>query len=400
MFLQRYLDYLPILIAAVIFFAVALVLWLTGRRALASSHGGLDWVRDYRTSGFDFTTLHRSRQDWLCLFAVVVFALIFSAGVIALNSEYALGIWVHRLYRPKNLCKLVLYAGGAFSVCWLLQMLFKDNTLALCGGILSALSFAGSRAAILVFFISLLLFVCWYAQDSKAPLFPGILLLLGSCVMLGVAASRLDGFAWIGVGYLILHLVKGIRRINDSDGALWEVILMPLCGILIFFISFVGAKLATVYTSGAVSLSGMFGVLTPNFVLRMLKRLLLLPAEIVTRPIQRQLLLCALLDAPLLAGGFFGFFVALRTARDRHDASALLCVVLMAALAVAWIFSRQYVLVPGLVLCTVCLLRRFTAAEKKAPVIAYTALSCAYYIVFYIWIYLLSGPVAIADIIA
>lgn len=400
MFFQKYLEYLPIFIAAVFFFAVALVLWLTGRRALAGSRGGLDWVKDYRTSGFDFSVLRRRKQDWLCLFAVAVFAMIFSAAVISLHSEYETGVWVRLLYRPKNLCKLALYAAGAVSVCWLLQDLFRDNTLALCGGILSALSFVGSRTATLVFAISLMLFVEWFILDEKKRLFPGALLLLGSDLMLGVAASRILGFAWVGVAFLAVHIYKTVHRMHAEQDRTWELFVMPVCGAVVFAIGFVAAKTGALYTSGAVALSDLPSKVTPAYVLRMLQRLLTLPRMIFTAPLQRQTLLHLLLDAPLLMAGIFGFFVACRTAHDRHDPSSLICAAVTLVLGLAWILTRQYILNIGFVLCTVCLLRRFTAAEKKAPVIVYTVLSCLYYLGLYLLIYMFSGPAAVVDIIA
>lgn len=399
--IHKYAEYLPIFIGAVIFFAFALVYWLASRRALKNSQGGTGWVSEYRTSGFDFShdRLAAPKHDWLCLFGVVVFALIFSAAFCALRSYYETGAWTERLLRPKTLCKLVIYAAGAFSACWILMDLFRDNTLAVCGGILATLSFTGSHAAISLIFVSLLLLLRWFAQEDDAPLFPGILLLAGAVVLLAGAASRSIGLAWLAAGYLAVIVYKCIRRKN-AGAPTWQFAAL-LIGFFVFWAAafFVG-RIGMMYLYGMISIRNAPKLISLQYFGREMLRLAYLPLLAVRTSFSKGMLLYPLLDAPLLALGFFGFFVGIRTASDRHDSAALASVLLMALVALTWLLGRQYCLVPGLLLCSICLLRRFTAADRKAPVIAYTALSAAYYIALYILTYLLSGPAAIAEIIA
>lgn len=400
--IQAYAPYAPVLIAAAVFFVFALVLWLTGRRALASSRGGLDWIRDYRTEGYDLSKdrLTCYSRDKLALFAVVVFSLIFSAATAFLRSHYETGSWFAGFYSAKTLCKLLIYAGGAFAVCWLLQDIFCDDTLAVCGGILFAASFVGGHTAMSLLAGSLLLLLRWFTADDDAPLFPQILLLFAADVLLAMAASRMISLTWIAVFYLALHIYKSVRRAAADYGRKWEIIVLPLAGILLWLLAFVVTGISVAILSGWISLSTLGSVTAPGLLLRMLLRPLKVPAMLVTAELNRGLLLYPLCDAPLLMLGFFGFFVCLRTAIDRHEPYALLSGLLLLALGLTWVLTRQYCLLPGLLLCSVSLLRRFTAAEKKAPVIAYTALSCIYYFMLYVLTYLYAVSPDLALIVA
>lgn len=400
--IQKYSAYLPILIGAAAFFVLALVFWLASRRALKNSMGGTNWVSEYRTSGFDFTheRLTKQRHDWLCLFGVVVFTLIFSAAVCVMRSNFEAGSWMQRFFRVKTACSLVIYAAGSFCVCWLLMDMLRDNTLAVCGGILSALSFVGSHTAMSLAMISLLLLLRWFVTDDDAPMFPNLLLLLASDVLLALAVSRLNGLLWLLLGYLAVYLIKGLRRAGERKGKRWELVVIPIICAVLFAVSFYAAKIAGLVAAGAVRLSKIGDVLPPVTMLRLIRRLFLSPLASAVAPLQRSLLLYPLLDAPILMLGIFGVLVCVRTASDRHEPAALASVLLMAALTLAWLLGRQYCLLPGLLLCSMCLLRRFTAADRKAPVVVYTVLSAAYYLAIYVLTYLLNGPVAIAQIIA
>lgn len=399
--LQRYSEYLPILIGMAIFFVLALAYWLASRRALRNSQGGTAWVSEYRTSGFDFSEdrLTAPKHDWLCLFGVVVFTLIFSAVFLALRSHFETGSWVERLFRPKTLCKLVIYAAGAFAACRLLMDLFRDNTLAVCGGILASLTFVRSHAAMSLIVISALLFLRWFVSDDDAPLFPRILLLFAADVLLAVAASRTIGLAWIAGVYFILHIYKSIRRRN-AGAPLWQLFVLPLLGLIVWAAAFYAGRIGMMYLYGMISLRNVSKLLSVQYFGREMLRLVYLPVSAVRLGFSRSMLLYPLLDAPIVMLGFFGFFVSLRTAKDRHDSASLASALLLLALAAAWLLGRQYCLLPGVLLCSTCLLRRFTAADRKLPVIVYTALSAAYYIALYVLVYLLSGPVALAEIIA
>lgn len=399
--IHKYAEYLPIFIGAVIFFALALAYWLTSRRALKNSQGGIEWVSEYRTSGFDFSRdrLTAKEHDRLCLFGVVVFALIFSVAFCALRSYYETGAWTERLLRPKTLCKLVIYAAGAFSACWIFMDLFRDNTLAVCGGILATLSFVGSHAAMSLIFVSLLLLLCWFAQDDDAPLFPGLLLLIGAVILLAGAASRTIGLAWLAVGYLALIVCKCIRRKN-AGAPTWQFVVLLLCFFVFWAAAFFVGRIGMMYLYGMISIRNAPKLISLQYFGREMLRLVYLPISAVRAGFSKGMLLYPLLDAPLLALGFFGFFVGIRTASDRHDSAALTSVLLMVLVVLSWLLGRRYCLIPGLLLCGVCLLRRFSAADHRTPVIVYTALSAAYYIALYVLTYLLNGPVAIAQIIA
>ncbi len=399
--LRNYGEYLPIFIGAVIFFALALATWLTSRRALKNSQGGTQWVSEYRASGFDFShdRLTAPKHDWLCLFGVVVFALIFSAAYIALRSYAETSVWTGRFFRPKTLCKLMIYAAGAFSACWILMDLFRDNTLAVCGGILASLTFVGSHAAISLIFVSLFLLLRWLAQDDEAPLFPGVLMLAGAVVLLAVSASRAVGLAWLAAGYLAVTVYKCIRRKN-AGAPTWQFVVLLIGFFLFWAVAFFAGRIGMMYVYGMISIRNAPKLISLQYFGREMLRLVYLPLVAVRTSFTKGMLLHPLLDAPLLALGFFGFFVGIRTASDRHEPYALVSVLLMVLVGVAWLLGRQYSLIPGLLLCGACLLRRFAAADHRTPVIVYTVLSAAYYIALYILAYLLNGPAAIAEYIA
>lgn len=385
--LQYYANFAPALIGAALFFFIALAFWVTGRRALTSARGGLDWVRNYRTDSFDFSyrRLTCSDRDKLVLFAVIVFALIFSALEAFLRSRYDTGSWFSEFYSIRTLARLVIFTAGAFATCWLLQDIFDDNTLALCGSLLFAASFITGHTAISLLMCSLAFFLRWFVTDDDAPLFPRILLLVAADLLLAMAASRMIGLTWIAVLYLALHIHKSVRRFNAGTCKLWELIVLPIIGILLWLVAIVVSNLGVMFLLQRANFTNF---LKTGVILRMLLRPLRVPAMILNGRLNFGLLLYPLADAPLLMLGFFGFFVALRAAIDRHEPYALICVIVTAVLLLVWAFTRQYCLLPALVLCTVCLLRRFAAAEKKIPIIIYTVLGCLYYIALYLLTYL------------
>lgn len=154
------------------------------------------------------------------------------------------------------------------------------------------------------------------------------------------------------------------------------------------------------YLYGMITIRNAGKLLSLRYFAREMLRLVRLPAMAVRTGFSKGMLLYPLLDAPILMLGIFGFFVSVRTASDRHDSASLFAAVTLLVMTVAWILGRQYCVLPGLLLCGICLLRRYTAADRKAPVILYTVLSAAYYIAVYVLTFLLSGPEAIAEILA
>lgn len=399
-FFSFYADYLPCFIGAALFFVLALVLWQLSRRALANSRGGTEWVREYRASGFDFTKqrLTAPRHDWLCLFGVIVFTLLFSAGVLLLRGYSESGSWLARFLRPKTACKLVIFAAGAFSVCWLLMDLFKNNTLAVCGSILFGVSFVGHHAPMALVCCSLLLLLRWFVSDDDAPLFPGVLLLLAADILLAVAASRSIGLAYLAVVYFVLHICKSIRR-QSAGAPIWQLFVMPLCGLIVWAVAFYAGRIAMMYIGGMISLTNVSKLLSVQYFGREMLRLVSLPTMIFRGQLSKGMLLFPLTDAPLLAAGFFGFFVAVRTASERHDPAALASAAVLAVLALVWLFRRDYCVLPGLLLCTVCLFRRFTAAETSWPAVTYTVLACIYYAAIIVLTYLMKLPSALAGVL-
>lgn len=399
MILARYLSYLPILIGAAVFFVLAGLLWLAGRRALANSRGGLQWVKEYNPSHFELSKqrLTASKRDLLCLFAVAVFSFVLSAAVAFLRSRFETGSWFTNFYCLSTLCRLLIYAAGAVSVCWLMQDLFRDNTVAVCGGLLFAVSAVGEHTALSLLSVSALLFLRWFVQDDDAPLFPGIFLLLLSDALLALAASRMVSLTWLGLFYLAAQLYKSFRRGAAVSGRTWELYVTPLLGILVWFCSFTAATLGVMLVFGYLQPANISASLLLRLADASLQRIALLPKSIFTAPVYSGLLLYPLADAPLLMLGFFGFFSAVRTAADRRDSTALISAVVLLLLGICWVFGRKFCLLPGLILCGGCLLRRFTAAERKLPVIVYTALSCAYYVMLYLVTYLISASPALAE---
>lgn len=400
--IQYYMTYLPVLIGTAGFFALALMLWLTGKRALASSRGGLDWVREYQIRGIDFSydRLTHYDRDKLCLFAAAVCSLVLSTAVILLRSHYETGSWFAEFYKLKTMCKLLVYAAGAVSVCWLLQDLFRNDILAVCGSILFAASFVGSHTAMALLVISLLLFLRWFVVPDDAPLMPRFLLLAASNLFLAMAASRMLGLTWVALGYLTLHIYKSIRRSGARRNRTWEIIVMPIVGILLWFLGYLISSLGVLAVVGLLTPDNFTATLTPQYLLHVIQRPFRLPTMIFTEPIYRGLLIYPLTDAPLLMLGIFGFFVAVRTAIDRHEPYAVISVFLLLLLGIAWACTRQYCLLPGMILCGICLLRRFAAAEQNAPIIVYTVLGCIYYIVLYILTYLFGISPVLAQILA
>lgn len=389
--LRYYITYLPVLIGVAAFFVIALVLWLTGRRELANSRGGLDWVKTYRADSFDLTKerLTANGHDWLCLFAVAVVSVLLAAGVALLRSDYETGSWFAGFFTLKTACKLVFYAVGACTVCWFVQDLFHDDTLGVCGGILFAASFVGSHTSMSLLAVSLLLMLRWLAQEDDAPLLPRVLWMLAGIAVIAAAASRMLGLVWVAVGYFVLIVYKCIRRYNAVPSRLWEVFVIPVVSVLAWVVCYCVSVVGVLVVVGLADLTDVPHLLVSSVVLRAMWRAVSVPKLIVTGPVNKGLLMYALTDAPLLLLGGFGFFTAIRTAKDRHDSSALLSVLVLLLLGLTWVFSREYCLLPGLVLCSICLLSRFTAAGKKAPVILFTVLACGYYIMLYVMAYLL-----------
>lgn len=380
--LQRYIQFLPVVLGSAAFFVFALIYYLCASRAVAGNRGGLEWIREYGRPGFRFSrdALTSHSFDALGGFGVGVFALVFALGYALLLSKVRTGTWLTGFFSLYTLCSVALAVASALAMWVLLQHLFDDGTLSACGAVLFAVTLGGRNTTALLA-ISLLFLVRWFLTSPEEPLFPRELLYYAACVFLILAVATEPGLLWLAAFYALLHLARCIGRFSTRrrGGELALALVLALVGWVLAAALLVFAQYALTYVLLG-SLPG-FAPFTDTFYRYAAAIGRWMVRSLVRRPM-RSHALAAMLNAPVFFVGLAGLVMALVCAVRRHEPRCLLALCITGALALCWILTGSYALTPGLILAIACLWQVFAASGKKAPVVLFTVLGAAYSIVF------------------
>lgn len=380
--LQRYVQFLPVLLASAGSLVFALIYYLRASRAVAGNRGGLEWIREYGRPGFHFSreALTCHSFDPLGGFGVGVFALVSALGYALLLSKLRTGAWLTGFFSLYTLCSVVLAVASALAMWVLLQHLFDDGMISACGAVLFAATLGGRNTTALLA-ISLLFLVRWFLTAPEEALFPRELLYYAACVFLILAVVTEPGLLWLAFFYALLHMGRCIRRFacNRRGGQLALALILALAGWALAAVLLVFAQYALTYIFVG-SLPG-FAPFTDAFYryAAAIGRWML--RSLLHRPM-RSYALPAMINAPVFFVGLAGLVMALVCAVRRHEPHCLLALCVTGALALCWALTGSYALTPGLILAIACLWQVFTASGKKAPVVLFTVLGVGYSIVF------------------
>lgn len=386
--MARYLQYLPVLLAAAGFLIVGAFAFVLSQRALERSPKSLAWIKRHGAGGYPFAreAFPDKAADWLCVFGVAVFALVVSMVFIALRVHAAGTGWLSGLFSANSLFAVAVDILGAICMYFLLQRLFGSTAVSACGSLLFAASFVGAHTAGALLAVSLLLLFLWLTA-AQERLFPAELLYWAACLVYCVTLSLRPQLLPVAALYLGLHLYKHIDRVRRDEQSVGALIGALGLGLLIWAIGALGyvvARLGFFYGFSAEMLRSQLFASPMTSAARMLRALL----RHTVQPFSRGRALLPLMDAPLLGLGGFGAIAALLLILRRKDPRGIFALLILAATVLVWLLSDESVLFVGLTLPCALLFSNFERGRKRAPIVLFTLLGVAYYIALYLATYL------------
>ena len=362
---DKYLAYWPVLAGGLCFLLAGLWLWLVSERAMERSPKALSWVRDYRKPGFPLRAEVLSPEPLrpLLLALVLVFSLLAAALYILMEGKSIYGVWTFEVFTLIRFLQLILSVIGAGAMYLLLWLLFGGWFPALLGALLFAASPVYGHAAASLLTCSLLLLILFLRKEK--PGYPAELLYLGALVLFLLAAGAAPVLLCLFPLLIAAHLWRIFAFFREgalSPGRLVLLLIPALLCWAVFFLLVCAVRRLILFQ---LPIGFLPKLLEPRRLSRACTSFLDSISFTLFPRLGRNLLLFPLLDAPLFGLGLWGVLSAGGMALKRKNVRGTVCLIILAALTVLWLFSARYLLMLGFCLTAGCMLKNSELGGKK-----------------------------------
>ena len=382
-----YLQFLPVLAAALIFLVIGAVCFAGSQRAFEHSRKNLSWIKRHGAGGYPFArnAFPNRSADWLGVFGAAVFSLVVSMVYYALRSLADGANWLSGLFSAWSLISVVVNVAGVVALYFLLQRLFGSTLISASGSLLFAASFVGAHTAASLLAIALLMLVLWL-NARQERLFPAELLYYAALLFLAAAISlraQLLPFVLLFAG---LHLYKHIFYLREDMETPGMFALAIGLGILCWLLGVCAFIFCRVLLYYGFTFGFLQDYVFPDFV-GAAGKLLRSALHSLTAPLTRGRVLLPMLDAPLLGLGGFGLISALLLWLRRRDPRAVLVLMTAFFAVLVWLLSDCSVLSLAFSLSAGLLFSNYERGGKRAPVICVSILGILYYLVLIVLVF-------------
>lgn len=383
-FLDKYMNYWPILAASLAFLILGFWWRFSAARAMELAQKPLSWVKNYRSGGFPFRRELLGSPKlrwWAFLLALLIGALCIAGRIVNLGMIYG-GRPGFLLPSRYALFLALVWTVGAGAVYCLLVTLFDSLWIALPGTLLFAASAAQGHTEGCMLAVSLLFLLLWLRAEK--PGFPAELLYLCALLPLAPILALRPALIWLIPCFPLVHWYKlnAQRRARSLSGG--KLLLSLLAALLVWALVCVSAAVLAGFLQNGLRLRELQVILHPNLVLAAVKRLFFQIRESMLAVPTRGMLVDLFVDAPLFGFGLWGCCSAWVLGWKRRDARGVFALAVLVVLLLSWLLTGSYALSLGLLLTAACVLRDAHLGKKRWPVIVLTAAGVAWYAVIQI----------------